>query len=132
MPAEVKHRPSLNEAIRLAFGDVSPPDDFVQLAHNSSRRYEADRWTELELHRSPATDQFMVVVIGRSVVPGEVDRYRVEVSEQAEVIVEAVAPKDDNGRPRLTWVAKKTLLEAAAEDEDIAFALDAFEEFHRD
>jgi hypothetical protein len=100
------------------------------LARNSSRRRESDlRWTELEIYRTSAG--YRVVITGRSIVPGEEDRVRTEETPSAEVVVEACAPSGPDGRPRLTWVSRKTLLEAALLDDDLSEALDDWQEAQR-
>lgn len=118
---------------------LAPPSDTealeTLLASNSSRRYETqDRWTELAIYRvDPPTGPwfYRVVITGRSVVPGEEDRVRTEDTPSAEVVIEACAPKDPaTGRPRLTWVSRKTLLEAALVDSDLSEALDDWQAEH--
>lgn len=104
----------------------------TELARNSSRRHDADRWTEIAILRTP--QGYKVEIVGRSVRPGEVDRVRTEESPSPHVIVEAIAPRTAStdgqpGKPRLTWVARKTLLEAAEKDPALADALDEFDSF---
>ncbi len=108
---------------------LAPPAEEL-LASNSSRRYTSqDRWTELAVYRT-ATG-YRVVIVGRSVLPGEEDRVRTEETTSAEVVIEACAPMNpETGRQRLTWVSRKTLLEASLLDDDLSAALDDWQAEH--
>lgn len=107
------------------------------LARNSSRRRpEQDRWTELALYLLPPEDvdaypTYRVEITGRSTRPGETDRVRVEETTSPEVVVDLCAPRDkQTGVPTLTWVGRKTLLEAALLDEALSLALDDWQAVH--
>lgn len=119
------------------------------LAHNSSRRRpDQDRWTELEIYSetepvNAVSDHasntvtvvnrttYRVVISGYSTRPGETLRTRTEETTSPEFVVDLCAPKDRvTGRPTLTAVGRKTLMEAALLDEAIAAALESWQAVH--
>lgn len=52
------------------------------VAHRSSALSGKDRWTELTLYFSDA-DTWILHVVGKSIVPGETDRFRVATGQRA-------------------------------------------------
>jgi hypothetical protein len=70
--------------------------------------------------------QYKVEMIGRTVVPGETDRYRTETSTSPHAIVDFLA-MGEPGRRYVPKVSRKVLHEAGDLDNDLAHALDDFD-----
>lgn len=64
-----------------------------------------DRWTEIQIFET-AANQFIVSIIGMSNRPGELQRYRTYVCEDAAAAVEALHQVDADGIKYLTGVAR--------------------------
>lgn len=102
------------------------------LADLSSRESNTQpRWSEVRIYRTES-GKYVTEMVGRSIVPGEIDRINVQVVEQAEGIREALARKGDNrhtkvpgnpNRPYLTELAIEAMQAAGEKDEAIAATL---------
>jgi hypothetical protein len=87
-------------------------------------RCPACRWTQIDIVFDEGTESYVVVIQGRSVVPGEIDRCRVERTTSPLWVIETLQmPQRRTGsQPRLTKTAIKAIAEAARYDADIADA----------
>lgn len=87
------------------------------------------RWFEVRLDYRPTGDydtEYRVSMIGKSIVPGEVDRVRVEATTSANAVIDFLA-LGDPGRRYLPKVSRKALHEAADIDEVLGNAIDDFD-----
>lgn len=78
-------------------------------------------------HVAPdATTEYKLEIIGRSIVPGEVDRIRTEYTTSANAVVDFLA-LGEPGHRYVPKVSRRVLHEAADLDEAIGDALDDFD-----
>jgi hypothetical protein len=70
--------------------------------------------------------EYRLEIVGRSIVPQEVDRFRVETTTSAHAVVDFLA-MGDPGHRYIPKVSRMVLHEAADRDEAIAEALDDFD-----
>lgn len=82
------------------------------------------RWFETRL--SSRGVDYRLEIIGKSLVPGEVDRIRVETTTSAHAVVDFLS-LGEPGKRYIPKVSRKLLHEAAELDEDIGDALDDFD-----
>lgn len=82
------------------------------------------RWFETKLAKS--ADQYRLEICGKSLVPGETDRLRVETTTSAHAVVDFLALGEPDKR-YIPKVSRMVLHEAADRDEAIAEALDDFD-----
>jgi hypothetical protein len=83
------------------------------------------RWFETRLYRDDEGD-YKIEIIGKSIVPGEVDRIRVEHTSSAHAVVDFLA-LGEPGHRYIPKISRKVLHEAADEDEAIGEAIDDFD-----
>ena len=102
------------------------------LSQASTQDSGRSRWFEVSLSRrqSPATIddlwQYRVVMTGKSIVPGEIDRIRTETTTSPHAIVDFLAMGDPRNR-YIPKASRKALHEAADIDRAIGDALDDFD-----
>lgn len=93
------------------------------------------RWFETRLYYRPyvsvgfedGTDpEYKLELVGRSIVDGEVDRFRVETTTSAHAVVDFLA-MGEPGHRYIPKISRLVLHEAADIDEAIADALDDFD-----
>lgn len=77
------------------------------------------RWSELHIYRTVGGN-YLVHKIGRSIVPGEVDRFTLHVSEGPDGVVESCKSSDSDRTLFFTRVARDALEEALLKDDDLA------------
>jgi hypothetical protein len=70
--------------------------------------------------------EYKLEIVGRSIVPGEVDRFRVETTTSAHAVVDFLA-LGEPGHRYVPKISRMVLHEAADRDEAIAEALDDFD-----
>jgi hypothetical protein len=70
--------------------------------------------------------EYKLEIVGRSIVPGEVDRFRVETTTSAHAVVDFLA-MGEPGHRYVPKISRMVLHEAADRDEAIAEALDDFD-----
>jgi hypothetical protein len=93
-------------------GDFSAP--------GGDQRCSACRWMEVDIVYDEASEEYAVVVQGRSAVPGEIDRCRVERTTSAIWVIETLQmPK----RRVIPKTAMRAITAAARFDADLADAL---------
>ncbi len=90
----------------------------VKLADQTSHTPGKAQWTELRLYRTD-TGRYVIQAVGRSELPGQVDRHTVTVVDNPEAMVAAMRQTGDAG-PYLTIIALDALDEAAATDPAVA------------
>ncbi len=107
-------------------------------AHTCNSRGEKGcrgcRWFETKLYRQAMSVvlgddpefEYRLEIVGRSIVPQEVDRFRVETTTSAHAVVDFLA-MGDPGHRYIPKVSRMVLHEAADRDEAIAEALDDFD-----
>ena len=113
-------------------GDVDLEFTGECLADTSSReRADQPRWSEVRIYRTDS-GKYVTEMIGRSIVPGEIDRINVQVVDQPDGIRAALARKGDNrytkvpgnpNRPYLTELAIEAMEAAGERDEAIKATL---------
>lgn len=86
------------------------------------------RWFETRLHRTQIGEDFeyKLEIIGRSIVPGEVDRIRTEYTTSANAVVDFLA-LGEPGHRYVPKVSRMVLHEAADIDQAIGDAIDDFD-----
>jgi hypothetical protein len=94
------------------------PIEVTRIGHSSSQRPESPRWTEVTVFRA-GNGGFIVREVGRSLVPGEVDRVRTYSGHDARVIVAELV----RGKRGLSIVAEEAVNEAADSDQSFAASL---------
>lgn len=87
------------------------------LGEGTSREPGKPRWTEVRVWRTEA-GSYVVEVVGRSTLVGEVDRCRAQVSETAAGAVESLYQYDDNQVRYMTRTAR-LVGELAASVDDV-------------
>lgn len=90
------------------------------LGEGTSWEHGKDRWTEVRIYQTEA-GSFVVEVIGRSALAGEVDRCRAQVCETAQGAVESLYQYDDNEVRYMTRTARAAA-ELACVNEEFAQA----------
>jgi hypothetical protein len=116
--------------VQLSSASSALPDHSCQRV--GDRGCQRCRWFEVRLHRRRKPDdpgipyEYKVELIGRSTVPGEVDRFRVETTTSPNAIVDYLAMGEPRNR-YIPKVSRKALHEAADIDEDLGAALDDFD-----
>lgn len=92
-----------------------------QLGHSSSRRDGSERWAEIWLFK---TDQgtYLVAGVGRSVRPGEVDRFWASSFTEPDEVIERLYVARGGGLRRLPATNRDALLQACLVDRDLAEA----------
>jgi hypothetical protein len=86
-----------------------------KIAEASSRSESSKRWSEVAIYRDDDAGEYVAHEIGRSIVPGEIDRYRVKRGSARDVYMALTR----NGE-RMTLLAEEAL--ALASDRDPVFA----------
>lgn len=86
-------------------------------------RCSACRWFDITIYRNLSEGGWVVQTVGRSIVPGEDDRYRVHLCETPRAVVTALAQTRDNN-VYLPKVAQRALDEAADNDDRLAPLVD--------
>lgn len=86
-------------------------------------RCSACRWFDIIIYRNDDTDGWVVQTVGRSIVPGEDNRFRVHFCDTPRQVVTALAQTRDNN-VYLPKVAQRALDDAADEDERLAPLVD--------
>lgn len=91
---------------------------------SAGERCSACRWMEVTIVFDVAGEQYIVVISGRSRVPGEIDRCRVERTTSPVWVIETLSmPQRRPGdTPKLSKTALRAVTEAARFDADIADA----------
>lgn len=89
------------------------------LGEATTHETEKRRWTDMALYRT-AGGSYVLHIIGRSSVRGEVDIHSGRVCEDAAAVVLSLHRTDDNGVQFLSTVARDLLHAAAQLDYDIA------------
>lgn len=87
------------------------------------------RWFETKLSRRATRDdrlEYRVETVGRSLVPGEVDRFRTEVTTSPHAVVDFLAMGNPHNR-YIPKISRKVLHEAADLDSRLGEALDDFD-----
>jgi hypothetical protein len=102
-------------------GDRTLRIEGQQLAHASSRQGQAPRWTELTLFRTDS-GRYVLAGVGKSAVPGEVDRPWAKVAEGPEGAVDFLYMHDEAGVRFMTRAARAVAEEAARVDADFSSA----------
>jgi hypothetical protein len=99
------------------------PDVYVENAEHlgACRTNTHPRWTEMELI---GTDEaYVLLIVGRSTVPGETDRPVLKWLAEAWLLVRALLSPPANGKNSTVDVARAMLERASENDQDIADAL---------
>jgi len=103
-----------------------PPDTVPEPGQDV--RCSACRWTEVTILDDVAADKYVVVVVGRSIVEGESQRGRVEVTDSPTWVVECLRrPVGGSTKLGLPTPARRALAEAADLDPEVAAAYHAAE-----
>jgi hypothetical protein len=85
--------------------------------HSGTQR----RWSELHVYKTVGGN-YLVHKIGRSVAPGEVNRYTLHISEGPDGAVESCKTSDKDSALFFTRVARDALEQAIAEDPELSDA----------
>jgi hypothetical protein len=93
----------------------------VLLAEKDSRVQTKNRWIELRLYRTQA-GSYVLEGIGRTTVPGEIDRCWAQVSDEPEGIIERLYLYSENGQRYIPHTSRALLLQASRYDENLAKA----------
>lgn len=127
MTVQTVNGPETIEGTRLGSssslrGHHNHEGDFAQ--PGPATRCPACRWTEIDIVFDEGTERYVVVIQGKSRVPGEIDRCRVERTTSPLWVIETLhmPQRRSGGRPWLTKTATKAITEAARFDADIADA----------
>lgn len=86
------------------------------LAEVSSQDGDKDRWGDFYIYRT-AAGRYVVAGVGRSRVPGEIDRCWAQVSDHPDAVIEKLTLIDEDGARYLPWTARDLLDRAAARDD---------------
>lgn len=78
------------------------------------QRCSACRWFEVKIYREDAGD-YLIELAGKTNVPTEKDRHRVEQTSSPHAIIDLLT-QQDNGRPFIPLVSRRVLAEASAHD----------------
>lgn len=92
------------------------------LGVGSSLKSGASRWHEVRIYRTTG-GRYIVHKIGRSVLPGEVDRHAVKVCDRPEGVRAALTSRDRAGTSYLTRVATEAWRRAVNADADLMAAV---------
>lgn len=93
----------------------------AELGHASSFRRGKQRWAEIWMFRTDA-DFYVVAGVGRSVVPGEVDRWWADVFRDPVSAVRRMYVRDHGGVSRLPMTNRECLLQACQHDRRLSEA----------
>lgn len=93
----------------------------VLLAENNSYTQNKRRWIELRLFRTQA-GSYVLAAVGRSTVPGEIDRCWVQVSDGPEGVIERLYMYSDNGQRYIPHTSHALLDKAARADTRVRHA----------
>jgi hypothetical protein len=91
------------------------------LAHASSRQGLAPRWTELTLYKT-VSGRYVLAGVGKSALPGEVDRAWAKVADGPEGAVNFLYMQDDAGVRYMTRAARAVAELAVGQDDEFASA----------
>lgn len=97
--------------------DIDLVFDGVLLVDLSSHVEGQSRWTETRIYRT-TTGKWVTEVVGKTLVPGEVDRYAVAVHKQPEKVRIGLMRRMD-GERYLTDMGRKALTMAAEVDPEL-------------
>lgn len=99
-----------------------------RLGHASSYQRGKSRWAEISIYKTHGGN-YIVAGVGRSTVPGEVDRRWAQVCERPHGVIEKLHMLDDDGSRYLPFTSKRALEEARAIDHDLdrAFMVEVVE-----
>lgn len=104
---EIKHNDQLVRFDGHLLGESSS-EEFAKSQGRS-------RWHEIRLYKT-TRDEYVIEKVGRSEIPGEVDRSTVHVSTTARGALECLQTQDDDGVVYMTRVASLAVSEAAQKD----------------
>ena len=98
--------------------------DGTLLGSSSSKSSSKSRWNEIRIFKTTG-GSYIVAGIGRTEVPGEVDRCWAHIAEDAEGVVELLYIVDADSIRYMTNTARAAIEQAAAVDDKIrkAFAV---------
>lgn len=115
------------ELVTIAADDRAVEFRGELLGSASSQRPGKDRWSEISIYRT-AAGQYVISGVGRTQVPGEVDRVWAKVSGTPEGVIETLHMYDSDEVRYLPWTNKSALLEAARNDPTLQRAMRGFTE----
>jgi len=98
------------------------------LGKSSSYDSDKERWGEFYVYRTES-GRYVVAGVGKSNVPGEIDRCWAQVSESPDAVIEKLTLIDPDGARYLPWTARQLLDEAASKDPQLrdAYAVEVID-----
>lgn len=91
------------------------------LGESTSQNGRKERWAEIQIYLTDGGN-YIVAGIGRSTVPGEIDKKWAQVCEEPEAVIERLHLYDDNGGRYIPWVSQQALRLACDEDQRLTEA----------
>ena len=98
------------------------------LGKSSSYDSEKVRWGEFYIYRTES-GRYVVAGVGRSKVPGEIDRCWAQASDSPDAVIEKLTLIDEDGARYLPFTARQLLDEAATRDQRLrdAYAVEVID-----